>query len=469
MVVAILAINLFPMTAFAGEKSSGQITLPSGVTEESFGENTVYYNGEYFATLPNALEAVYKSSPSATAKVYCKPGADVGKMTHGHVADDIDIYGNGAYVSGGEYDIEIDTYKYNRETGRQDNANGKFLDKDITVKIVDLDGIAAWGQRNTKYTINLIFENCKNMNRVYFTNGANQEGKINVSLNNCSFEADKGSHANTSVYSNASGNIEINNTLFKDILVGININHKAKGVQNIKIENCIFEDCALLEKTQGTNVKTYAAPVRIVAQDGATSNLTANNVEFKYSPGKANSGNGDILLGDGRVDAAEKQGKVTLAMANTEADVMVQEAKYYGDNLGNATDTSKATTTDVEKTDVVVKSDDDHFVVDKHDQIKVVGKKDATCTAEGYTGDKYCAVCDKLIEKGTKTAKLSHNFKDGKCTVCGETSTDATKPVDKEDGRSPETGDESSIGLLIGMLILSVVGLTSAAAYNRKK
>lgn len=159
----------------------------NALTDSSFGINTVYYDGTYYDTLTKALTAVYMSEPQSTAKVYCKPGADVGKMTHAHVADDIIIYGNGAKVSSGERDLEIDTYKYDRATGIQ-NKNGSFLDKDITVKVFDLDGIAAWGQRNSEHTVNLFFENCKNMQRIYFTNGANQDGKINISLNNCSFD-----------------------------------------------------------------------------------------------------------------------------------------------------------------------------------------------------------------------------------------------------------------------------------------
>ncbi len=117
--------------------------------DSSFGSNTVYYNGTYYATLSDALVGVYMSSPEDTAEIYCKPGADVGTMTHGHVADDIIIYGNGAYVSAGERDLEIDTYKYDRETGQQ-SSDGSFLNKDITVKVFDLNGIAAWGQRNTR-------------------------------------------------------------------------------------------------------------------------------------------------------------------------------------------------------------------------------------------------------------------------------------------------------------------------------
>ena len=94
-------------------------------------------------------------------------------------------------MSGGECDMEIDTYMFDRNTGNQ-SETGSFLDKDITVRVYDLNGIAAWGQRNTNHTINLYFENCKNMNRIYFTNTANEKGSINVTLSGCSFDADQG-------------------------------------------------------------------------------------------------------------------------------------------------------------------------------------------------------------------------------------------------------------------------------------
>lgn len=100
----------------------------------------------------------------------------------------ITIYGNGATVtvSSGEQDLEIDTYQYDRETGERSDS-GEFLKKDITVKVYDLNGIAAWGQRNTGHTINLEFYNCKNMDRVYFTNTNNSDGVINITLDGCSF------------------------------------------------------------------------------------------------------------------------------------------------------------------------------------------------------------------------------------------------------------------------------------------
>lgn len=352
-----LVFSLAPAMALAEDLPN----LPDGVSTESFDTNTVYYKGDYYPTLVDALTAVYMSQPTDTAVIYCKPGADVGTMTHGHVADDIIIYGNGANVSNssGEQDLEIDTYKYDRNTGKQ-SPSGKFLEKDITVEVHDLNGIAAWGQRNTDHTINLEFYNCKNMNRVYFTNTANPKGDINITLDNCSFDSDQGSHPNTAVYSNSPGTISIKNTTFNKISVGLNLNHKSTGTQKISVEDCTFIDCAIASLPKHNTTKTYSAPIRIVAKAGAASNLTVTNTTFSYSPGSAPQ-NGDILLNDGRHDAAEKQGTVTLAMTGTAANIMVQESGYYGAD-GEIAD-EKGKIFPVTTNDIVYADEDKHFTV----------------------------------------------------------------------------------------------------------
>ena len=38
------------------------------------------------------------------------------------------------------------------------------------------------------------------------------------------------------------------------------------------------------------------------------------------------------------------------------------------------------------------------------------GKRPATCANEGYSGDQYCSICNKLIKKGTTTAKTAHRL-----------------------------------------------------------
>ena len=160
MSIALGTSTVFSTVAFAegtvlpnsgveiGTTENKEVELPKGV-ELNWGDNTVYYNGKYYKKLQTqkdtqtqeeiqgALEAAYKdTNTTGTKEIYCKPNADVGKMTHGHVADDLIIHGNGAYVSSGERDLEIDTYKWSRATGAKDEVNGTFLEKDITVTVI---------------------------------------------------------------------------------------------------------------------------------------------------------------------------------------------------------------------------------------------------------------------------------------------------------------------------------------------
>ena len=66
---------------------------------------------------------------------------------------------------------------------------------------------------------------------------------------------------------------------------------------------------------------------------------------------------------------------------------------------------------------------------------KVVGKRDATCTEAGFTGDTVCSICGYVVAKGVATPATGHSYQDGACTVCG-----AREPA--KDGDSiPATGD----------------------------
>ena len=398
MSIALGTSTVFSTVAFAegtvlpnsgvemGTAESSNVALPEGVNENSFiNETTVYYdNGtetKYYKTLKEALTAAYMHKIETTAdnpkKIYCKPGAEVGQLPHGHVADDLIIYGNGAkIVPGGDQDLEIDTWKYSRDTGTQAN-DGEFLMKDITVTVKNLEGIAAWGGRKTSHKITLNFENCKNMHKIYFTGTT---GDIDINVNECSFDSDNGSRKDTTIYSNANGSINVSNTTFKNIDVGLNLNHNMYGLQTVKITNCTFKNCGQGTAGELGNEKnlgniTYAAPIRIVAKKDSTdnskiakTNLIVDNVEFEYDTG-IESCNGDILIGDGRVDAKDQeQGITTLDMKNTKAHVMVQKAGYYttshginekGDKLLDKSKIEKNVT--VETTDKITPNENGHF------------------------------------------------------------------------------------------------------------
>ena len=92
---------------------------------------------------------------------------------------------------------------------------------------------------------------------------------------------------------------------------------------------------------------------------------------------------------------------------------------------------------------------------------KLVGKEDPTCTQKGYTGDLVCTGCGKLLERGVELPMLEHNYEDGHCTACGGEDPDyvePTVPTDPDDD-PPQTGDLAYIGLLISLIFSAAVYL----------
>lgn len=61
-----------------------------------------------------------------------------------------------------------------------------------------------------------------------------------------------------------------------------------------------------------------------------------------------------------------------------------------------------------------------------HSDTVLYAQKDATCTEEGYTGDTYCILCNKLLSEGSTVSSLGHqeelvNFKEATCIETGYT------------------------------------------------
>lgn len=99
---------------------------------------------------------------------------------------------------------------------------------------------------------------------------------------------------------------------------------------------------------------------------------------------------------------------------------------------------------------------------DNHSLTKVINKKDATCTEDGYTGDTVCAICGKEITKGETIQAKGHSWNEGEittaptcenagvktytCTVCNATKTeaiDATGHTPIEVAEQPATCTEA--------------------------
>ena len=293
----------------------------------------------YVATLADALTAAYMANAGGIT-IVCRPGTDVGKLIHGHVADNITIYGNNAYISSGECDLEVDTYMFSRDTGKQVTTGGAYLDKDITVTAYELDNLGVWGQRHTGHKVTVNLTDCDSVNgitvqRVYIsgTTGVND-----ITLTGCDF----GTKA-TSVYSNADGKVVIDNCSFTGAQVPVNFNHKANGTQTVTVQNSKFTNCG-----DNGDWKQFAAPVRFVNSGSGTMNTTVGTCTFTDTVG----GNGDILLGDGR--EGEKSNNVSLTVENTAANVQAQQPGYYAKN--GTTDESKQGTKNVAADDKLTTS-----------------------------------------------------------------------------------------------------------------
>lgn len=277
----------------------------------------------YVKTLTEALTAAYKADAGAIT-IVCRPGADVGTMTHGHVADDLTIYGNDAFISGGECDLEVDQYKYSRATGAQ-AADGAYLEKDITITAYELDNLGVWGERHTAHMVTVNLTDCDgkapegNVQRVYIsgTTGVN-----NITLTGCDFLTKA-----TAVYSNADGAIKAVNCSFTGGQVPFNINHKANGTQTVAVENCRFTNCG----DAAGDWKQFAAPLRLVNSGTGTQSAEVTGCAFAGTVGA----NGDILLGDGRT--GQTSNDVALKVTDTEANIQAQKPGYYGGETVDAT------------------------------------------------------------------------------------------------------------------------------------
>ena len=299
LVLLLLAVML-PVTAMAAQPSVDWTNHDS--------ENVYWVSGDqsgYTATLAAALTAAYMANEDDIT-IVCRPDSNVGEMTHGHVADSITIYGNNAYISGGECDLEVDTFQFNRTTGKQDKNSGDYLKKDITITASDLYNLGVWGQRHTNHTVNINLTNCdskeisgkENVQRIYITGTT---GVNNITVKGCDFLTTA-----CALYSNADGTVVIDNCTFKGGQVPVNFNHKASGAQTVTVKNCTFTNC-------GDDSIVYAAPVRFVNSGTGSLDATIENNTFTGTEGN----NGDILLGDYRDGQASYNFTATITPNGT--------------------------------------------------------------------------------------------------------------------------------------------------------
>lgn len=312
------------------------------IKADAWAESTPVYwvagtQSGYAAKLTDALTAAYKAN-AGDITIVCRPDADVGTMTHGHVADNITIYGNDAYISGGECDLEVDTYKFSRKTGAQ-ASNGEYLTKDIAINAYELDNLGVWGERHTTYEVNVNLTDCdgkeiagkENVQRVYISNNSGVTSSVNnITLKGCDFLT-----AKTAVYSNANGTIGVDGCSFTGTAIPVNINHDGDGAVTVVVKDGTFTNCG-----DKGDWKNFAAPIRFVNSGSGTMDTTVDSCTFEGTVGK----NGDILIGDGR--AGKVSNDLSLTVKNTDGWVQAQKPGRYD---GNKVDSSKRVATEVDK------------------------------------------------------------------------------------------------------------------------
>ena len=261
-----------------------------------------------FTGIVSAIEYARPNvSEGEEAVFYCKPKTDLGAQTHTAVNFSFTIYGNGAYISGGEHDFSIDG----------DNCPPK-LTSDINLNVYNLTNMAFWGNRSTEYTLNLFIDGCtlegEGYPRIYLTGAT---GSNNIQIQNTKFL----NGPNSVVYSNAPGEISLKDCVFTNNQVPVNINHKAtSGTLKVTIENCSFTNCG--EGNSDTEL-LYSAPIRVV--NSQNENPGAVSVEIiGCSFDNPTSSNGDILLGEGREGKTNKGVIATITDLKTDAYLQVQ-------------------------------------------------------------------------------------------------------------------------------------------------
>ena len=315
--------------------------------EESleFGKITVYKAGETtgteYDTFKAALEVINADASYNNARLECEAGKLIANGgNHISVTRSITVNGNGATLvvakkadgtaQRGEADFAIEEYA---------NFSG-----DVKLVINNLKNASVWGTRKTAHTFTLEMNNCETNNdyvnsketvtaqnpRVYI-NGTT--GVNNITLYNCKYTAP----TLTTVYSNAAGSVTVTNAEFKNVVVPINLNNKSNGKQEVKVENCRFEDCATTSAATEASAGDYAAPVRVVASGtGASSELSVNDCTFAYANSENLTPNGDILLGHG----SGTSNPVNATVTKTNATV-TKKAANKEDEHANVTEDQK--------------------------------------------------------------------------------------------------------------------------------
>ena len=201
------------------------------------------------------------------------------------------------------------------------------------------------------------------------------------------------------------------------------------------------------EKTVTVNVLAKdAATNGLFTVDYDAANLTLTNVAFNTQYSSYKDASGKVTLG--YVDLSGVTAGSTVATLT------------FTVNDPTALDKINVTVTETQRNDQTV-NNAETLAADLHTETETVNAKAATCTEDGYTGDVVCKACGKVITKGEVIPATGHQYKDGKCTVCGAADPNCKPGV--------KTGDESNTALWIVMMASAALLAAAVVVLPRRK
>ncbi len=258
----------------------------------------------------------------------------------------------------------------------------------------------------------------------------------------------------------------------------------------VDIKNCSVKNSTIEGKGSAGGIIGHGAQnawTEVNIEDTVVANNTIK------STGSSNIKAGSVVGTVGAAGTATVNGVTKNGSINVSADVYGNNVTSADENIdriygrfgskggtlnvtgGNYCDWENALTEGVPNENITgtslnIDEEDTAFGCTKH---VISGAVEATCTADGYTGDEVCDGCGKLFNKGSVIKATGHEYKDGVC-ACGakepakdNTTTAPTEPTKPAD--SPQTGDDFNMAVPMALAGLAAIAMAATVVIRRKQ
>ena len=182
-------------------------------------------------------------------------------------------------------------------------------------------------------------------------------------------------------------------------------------------------DVATVENGVVTAIGEGEATITVTTEDGSFTDTCNVTVAHTW---------GDVSYEWSKDDEGNQTCTATRTCENDKTHTESATATVTSEPTKAPTCTEMGETTYTAEFDVVWASQQTKTIADidatGHGETKIQNAKEPTCTADGYTGDKVCVVCDDVVEYGTVIPATGHDYENGYCTICGEKDPDYVEP-----------------------------------------